>query len=89
MINRCDDSQGSILTQRELRRTPLFVASVTKGKGKGWAPTSGPRPAFFPLFTNVLEGRFSEIRHLAYGRYATWQMRLHERTLEYPYYWVH
>jgi len=62
--NRGDDSQGSVLTQRELRRTLLFVASVTKGKGKGWGPTSGPRPAFFPLFTNVLKVGSSKV-HVA------------------------
>lgn len=62
--NGGDDSQGSVLTQRELRRTLLFVASVTKGKGKGWGPTSGPRPAFFPLFTNVLEVGSSKV-HVA------------------------
>ena len=54
------DSRGSVLTQRELRRTPLLSTRVTKGKGRG--DTSGPRPSSFPLSTNVVEDEFSEVR---------------------------
>jgi hypothetical protein len=44
------------------------------------------RPFFLPLFAKSLVAAISEIRHLVYGRYDTWQMQAHEGTVEHPYY---
>jgi hypothetical protein len=46
------------------------------------------RPFFLPLFTKSLVAAISEIRHLVYGRYDTWQMQAHEGAVEYPYYLI-
>ena len=41
----------------------------------GWVPTSGARPSFMPLFTNVLEEEFCELRHL--GILGSWHWAMY------------
>jgi hypothetical protein len=59
---RRDDSQGSVLTQRDLHRRPLLLGPwVSKGKRGGLGSYIGsPALPLFPLFTNVREEVFSE-----------------------------